>query len=65
VSQEPILFNETIRANIAYGKQEVATENEIIEVAKFANVHNFISALPQGYKTTVGDSGTQLSGGQK
>jgi len=65
VSQEPILFNETIRANIAYGKQEVATENEIIEVAKFANVHNFISTLPQDYKTTVGDSGTQLFGGQK
>lgn len=66
VSQEPILFNETIRANIAYGKQgEEATENEIIEAAKAANAHNFISGLPQGYDTSVGERGVQLSGGQK
>lgn len=65
VSQEPILFNETIRTNIAYGKQGEATENEIIEAAKAANAHSFISGLPQGYDTSVGERGVQLSGGQK
>ncbi|XP_057948239.1 ABC transporter B family member 9-like [Malania oleifera] len=65
VSQEPILFNDTIRANIAYGKQGSATEEEIIAAAKTANAHNFISGLPQGYDTTAGERGMQLSGGQK
>ncbi|GAB2299042.1 ATP-binding cassette sub- B member 9 [Dionaea muscipula] len=66
VSQEPILFNETIRNNIAYGKQGVdATEEEIIEAARSANAHNFISGLPHGYDASVGERGVQLSGGQK
>ncbi|KAH7838311.1 hypothetical protein Vadar_024867 [Vaccinium darrowii] len=65
VSQEPILFNETIGTNIAYGKQGEATEEEIITAARAANAHNFISALPQGYDTNVGERGVQLSGGQK
>ncbi|KAI4343056.1 hypothetical protein MLD38_027602 [Melastoma candidum] len=65
VGQEPILFNETIRDNIAYGKQGGATEDEIIEAAKLSNAHNFISSLPQGYNTSVGERGVQLSGGQK
>lgn len=65
VGQEPILFNETIRDNIAYGKQGGATEEEIIEAAKLSNAHNFISSLPQGYNTSVGERGVQLSGGQK
>lgn len=65
VSQEPVLFNETIRANIAYGKQGDATEDEIIAATKAANAHNFISSLPQGYDTSVGERGVQLSGGQK
>ncbi|XP_048564125.1 ABC transporter B family member 9-like isoform X2 [Triticum urartu] len=65
VSQEPVLFNDTIRANIAYGKRGEATEEEIITVAKAANAHEFISSLPQGYNTNVGERGTQLSGGQK
>jgi len=65
VSQEPILFNETIRSNIAYGKTGGATEEEIIAAAKAANAHNFISSLPQGYDTSVGERGVQLSGGQK
>ncbi|KAL5223155.1 hypothetical protein ABZP36_027868 [Zizania latifolia] len=65
VSQEPVLFNDTIRANIAYGKKGEVTEEEIIAVAKAANAHEFISSLPQGYNTTVGERGTQLSGGQK
>ncbi|GAV90475.1 ABC_tran domain-containing protein/ABC_membrane domain-containing protein [Cephalotus follicularis] len=65
VSQEPIIFNETIWANIAYGKQGDATEEEIITATKAANAHNFISSLPQGYDTSVGERGVQLSGGQK
>ncbi|XP_047154648.1 ABC transporter B family member 9-like isoform X3 [Vigna umbellata] len=65
VGQEPILFNESIRANIAYGKEGVATEEEISAAAKASNAHQFICALPQGYDTPVGERGTQLSGGQK
>lgn len=47
VSQEPVLFNETIRANIAYGKEGNATEAEILAAAELANAHNFISSLQQ------------------
>ncbi|RDX83230.1 ABC transporter B family member 9, partial [Mucuna pruriens] len=65
VGQEPILFNESIRANIAYGKEVSATEEEIIAAAEAANAHKFISSLPDGYDTCVGERGTQLSGGQK
>jgi ATP-binding cassette subfamily B (MDR/TAP) protein 1 len=60
-----VLCNDAIRANIAYGKRGEATEEEIITVAKTANAHEFISSLPQGYNTNVGERGTQLSGGQK
>ncbi|KAF9592904.1 hypothetical protein IFM89_018620 [Coptis chinensis] len=65
VSQEPVLFNETIRANIAYGKEGDATETEILAAAELANAHKFISGLQQGYDTVVGERGIQLSGGQK
>ncbi|KAI5331896.1 hypothetical protein L3X38_022022 [Prunus dulcis] len=65
VGQEPVLFNESIRDNIAYGKQGDVTEEEIIVATKAANAHNFISSLPQGYDTSVGERGVQLSGGQK
>ncbi|KAL0539171.1 hypothetical protein IC582_023352 [Cucumis melo] len=67
VSQEPILFNETIRANIAYGKggDGEASEGEIIAAAESANAHRFISGLQHGYDTVVGERGVQLSGGQK
>uniref|UniRef100_A0A0E0L5B3 MDR-like ABC transporter n=1 Tax=Oryza punctata TaxID=4537 RepID=A0A0E0L5B3_ORYPU len=65
VSQEPVLFNDTVRANIAYGKEGDATEEEIIAAAKAANAHQFISALPRGYDTCAGERGVQLSGGQK
>ncbi|KAL4643330.1 hypothetical protein ACB092_02G084800 [Castanea dentata] len=65
VSQEPVLFNDTIRANIAYGKKGNATEAEILTAAELANAHKFISSLEQGYDTTVGERGIQLSGGQK
>ncbi|XP_057422756.1 ABC transporter B family member 21-like [Lotus japonicus] len=65
VSQEPVLFNNTIRANIAYGKGGNATEAEITSASELANAHRFISGLQQGYDTIVGERGTQLSGGQK
>uniref|UniRef100_A0A9I9CUG2 ABC transporter B family member 21-like n=1 Tax=Cucumis melo TaxID=3656 RepID=A0A9I9CUG2_CUCME len=65
VSQEPILFNDTIRANIAYGKGGDATEAEIIAAAELSNAHKFISSLHQGYDSMVGERGAQLSGGQK
>ncbi|KAH0853355.1 LOW QUALITY PROTEIN: hypothetical protein HID58_093267, partial [Brassica napus] len=67
VGQEPVLFNDTIRANIAYGKgsEEAATESEIIAAAELANAHKFISSIQQGYDTVVGERGIQLSGGQK
>uniref|UniRef100_A0ACD6AFD6 Uncharacterized protein n=1 Tax=Avena sativa TaxID=4498 RepID=A0ACD6AFD6_AVESA len=65
VAQEPVLFNDTIRANIAYGKQGDASEEEIVAAAEAANAHKFISGLPSGYHTVVGERGIQLSGGQK
>ncbi|KAJ8491273.1 hypothetical protein OPV22_012994 [Ensete ventricosum] len=64
VQQEPVLFAASIMENIAYGK-DGATEEEVIEAARAANVHGFVSALPDGYNTTVGERGVQLSGGQK
>ncbi|PPD95550.1 hypothetical protein GOBAR_DD07443 [Gossypium barbadense] len=64
VQQEPALFAASVFDNIAYGK-EGATEAEVIEAARAANVHGFVSALPDGYKTPVGERGVQLSGGQK
>ncbi|XP_073301222.1 ABC transporter B family member 11-like isoform X2 [Primulina huaijiensis] len=65
VSQEPVLFNDTIRANIAYGKEGNGTETEIFAAAELANAHKFISSLQEGYNTMVGERGIQLSGGQK
>ncbi|XP_059608889.1 ATP-dependent translocase ABCB1 isoform X1 [Phlebotomus argentipes] len=66
VSQEPSLFDRTIAENIAYGDNtRQVSQNDIIEAAKQANIHNFISSLPLGYETRLGDKGTQLSGGQK
>ena len=64
VGQEPILFATSIRENIAYGKPG-ATEEEIVEAAKKANAHSFITTLPDGYDTLAGEKGSQLSGGQK
>ncbi|KAI3684463.1 hypothetical protein L6452_33687 [Arctium lappa] len=64
VSQEPILFATTIRENILFGKED-ATGEEIEEAAKRANAHDFITQLPKGYDTLVGQLGTQMSGGQK
>ena len=64
VSQEPVLFDTTIAENIRYGKED-ATMQEIKEAAKNANAHDFISSLPDGYETLVGEGGELLSGGQK
>ena len=64
MSQEPVLFDTTIAENIRYGKED-ATMEEIEDAAKAANAYDFISELPYGFNTNVGERGTQLSGGQK
>jgi ATP-binding cassette subfamily B protein len=64
VLQEPVLFSCSIAENIAYAKPE-AKEAKIIAAAQAANAHDFISHLPQGYKTDVGERGVQLSGGER
>ena len=66
VQQEPILFDTSIRENIAYGSlDDQPSMADVIQAARDANIHEFISNLPDGYETNVGDKGTQLSGGQK
>lgn len=64
VTQDSILFNDTVKNNIGLGKEN-AKEEDVIEAAKIANAHDFISELPLGYNTNIGDSGNKLSGGQK
>jgi ATP-binding cassette subfamily B protein len=64
VPQDTVLFNDTIRYNIAYGR-DGATEDEIVAAAKAAQIHDFIMALPEGYDTAVGERGLKLSGGEK
>ncbi|MFS8501134.1 MAG: ABC transporter ATP-binding protein [Caldicoprobacter sp.] len=64
VTQDPYLFNATIRENILYGKPD-ATEEEMIAACKAAQIHDFISSLPEGYDTVVGERGIKLSGGEK
>ena len=64
VPQEPLLFHRTIRENIAYGNPR-ATEEEIIEAAKLAQAHDFISRLATGYGAMVGERGIKLSGGER
>ena len=64
VFQNVYLFNDTIRANICFGKPD-ATEEEMIAAAQKARCHDFISALPQGYDTVIGEGGGTLSGGEK
>ena len=64
VQQDVYMFGGTIRDNIAYGKPNASME-EIIQAAKNANIHEFITSLPDGYDTDVGERGTRLSGGQK
>lgn len=64
VSQDNVLINDSIMNNILYGKM-TAEKSEIINAAKLANAHNFITELPQGYETSIGERGAKLSGGQK
>jgi subfamily B ATP-binding cassette protein MsbA len=64
VTQEPFLFDDTVRANIAYARPD-ASPVEIEAAASAAAAHDFITALPEGYDTTVGEAGGRLSGGQR
>jgi len=65
VSQEVILFNDTIEQNIAYGVHDEVTSARIEQAATLANAHTFIMEKPQQYQTLIGDRGIQLSGGQR
>lgn len=64
VTQEPYLFNGTIRTNLLYGTEDL-TDEDMIKASKSAHIHDFIMALPSGYDTIVGNRGIKLSGGQK
>jgi ABC transporter fused permease/ATP-binding protein len=64
VAQEPVLFSGTIRQNIAYGKEDAPLE-EVEAAARDAHAHDFITAMPQGYDTPIGERGVKLSGGQR
>ena len=64
VPQDTVLFNDTIRYNIRYGRPD-ATDAEVEEAAKLAQIHNFVMSLPKGYDAMVGERGLKLSGGEK
>jgi len=65
VSQDTVLFNDTVRSNIAYGAVGRFTDEQVAAAARAANAHGFITELPQGYETVLGERGTRLSGGQR
>jgi len=65
VSQDTVLFNDTVRSNVAYGASTRFTQEQIEQAARAANAHDFIVALPEGYDTILGERGTRLSGGQR
>jgi subfamily B ATP-binding cassette protein MsbA len=65
VSQDTVLFNDTVRANIAYGAATKYSAAQVEGAARAANAHGFISELPEGYDTILGERGTRLSGGQR
>ncbi|HXY32457.1 MAG TPA: ABC transporter transmembrane domain-containing protein [Gemmatimonadaceae bacterium] len=65
VSQETVIFNDTVRSNIGYGRGDLYSDTQVEEAARAANAHGFISELPQGYDTVLGERGTRLSGGQR
>jgi subfamily B ATP-binding cassette protein MsbA len=65
VSQETVLFHDSVRSNIAYGATDRYTQDQIEAAAKAANAHSFITELPRGYDTLLGERGTRLSGGQR
>jgi subfamily B ATP-binding cassette protein MsbA len=64
VSQDTVLFDETVRYNIAYGREEAADE-QVVEAARAAYAHDFIERLPDGYRTKIGENGVKLSGGER
>ena len=65
VSQDTVLFNDTVHRNIAYGSAGSHSRDDVIRAAKLANAHDFIMELPEGYDTVLGERGTRLSGGQR
>jgi subfamily B ATP-binding cassette protein MsbA len=65
VSQDTVLFHDTVRNNIAYGAPDRYTDAQVEAAARAANAHDFIAALPDGYLTVLGERGTRLSGGQR
>jgi len=65
VSQDTVLFNDTVRNNIAYGTGNRFTDEQIVAAARAANAHGFVTELPKGYDTVLGERGTRLSGGQR
>ncbi len=65
VSQHTVIFNDTVRANIAYGEEESADSGAVEAAARAANAHEFIERLPQGYDTVLGERGMRLSGGER
>ncbi len=65
VSQDTVLFNDTVRNNIAYGTGLTYTDEQVAAAARAANAHTFITELPEGYGTILGERGTRLSGGQR
>jgi subfamily B ATP-binding cassette protein MsbA len=65
VSQETVIFNESVRANIAYGRSDKYSDAQIEAAARAANAHAFITELPDGYATVLGERGARLSGGQR
>jgi ATP-binding cassette subfamily B protein len=64
VPQDTVLFNDTIRYNIRYGRPD-ATDEEVVEAARMAQIHDFVTSLPKGYDSLVGERGLKLSGGEK
>jgi subfamily B ATP-binding cassette protein MsbA len=65
VSQDIVLFNDSVEANIAFGSRETSTRDDVISAAKAANAWDFIQQLPRGLDTTIGEDGAKLSGGQR
>ena len=65
MSQDTVLFNDTVLRNIAYGAAAAKSPDEVIQAARDANAHDFIMELPLGYETVLGERGTRLSGGQR
>jgi len=65
VTQETILFNDTVNANIGYGRGDESTRKGVIQAAEIANAHDFIIKMPKGYDTIIGERGFKLSGGEK